>query len=95
MHNPPFPRAQLDEQFIEAMKDDDMLTALFKELRDSFPELMAPLLHDRCVRGRVARAPGTCACAAPEKARGLPRLTAAAAAASPRLLPAGAAGTGC
>lgn len=29
------------------MKDDDLLTILFKELQDSFPELMKPLLHDR------------------------------------------------
>ncbi|GBF97220.1 hypothetical protein Rsub_10081 [Raphidocelis subcapitata] len=37
----------LDEDFIEAMKDDDLLTAIFKEMRETFPELMGPLLHDR------------------------------------------------
>jgi len=56
--------AQPDEAFIEAMKDDDLLTALFKEMKETFPELMAPLLHDRwaaprawvaCAHGRVLR----------------------------------------
>jgi hypothetical protein len=44
---PPPPTPKLDEDFIEAMKDDDLLTALFKEMRDTFPELMGPLLYDR------------------------------------------------
>jgi hypothetical protein len=43
------PLLKLDEEFVEMMKDDDLLTAMFKEMRETFPELMRPLLYDRCV----------------------------------------------
>lgn len=42
---------QIDAEMVEKMKEDDLITALCKEFGEDYPELMGPLLHDRCVLG--------------------------------------------
>ena len=43
MDNP----VQVDEEFLESIKKDDLLSAMLAELGEEFPEVLRALLHDR------------------------------------------------
>ncbi|PNG99751.1 TraB domain-containing protein, partial [Tetrabaena socialis] len=41
------PREALSEELVERLKSDDAVGAFFKQLSDSYPELVAPLVTER------------------------------------------------
>lgn len=48
-HTPPH-IYQFDESLIASLANEDLVDSLLKELQEDFPQLLKPLLHDRCVR---------------------------------------------
>lgn len=39
---------QFDEDLIASLANEDLVDSLLKELQEDFPQLLKPLLHDRC-----------------------------------------------
>jgi pheromone shutdown protein TraB len=40
-------RMQVDEEFLESIKKDDLLSAMLSEMGEEYPEVLRALLHDR------------------------------------------------
>lgn len=43
------PSHQFDEDMIAKLQSEDLVDSLLAEMQEDMPELLKPLLHDRCV----------------------------------------------